>query len=167
MSKIFIFFGLLLLAEGYLIGRIMDIWGVPGTLLLLLLVAVVGGRLVKRQGVATLRTAAMKWRDGTAIGSDLVEGGLLLLAGFLFVFPGFLSDCLALLLLLPPIRGAVARFLLHAFQQGQRPFYTGSSFGPVDETIIEGEAMHQETTPAVLRTIPPPGRVRADKDETE
>ncbi|MBF0582919.1 MAG: FxsA family protein [Magnetococcales bacterium] len=153
MAQIFIFLALLLLAEFYLIGQIMDEWGVLPTLLTLVLTGMVGGRLVKREGINTARTLAIKLQEGTPVGLELVEGMLLLFAGFLFIFPGFISDLLALLLLLP-LRRWLAVVVARALH-GNQARYPSAKAG---ETIIEGEAIREaETTQPPLLSLPPTG----------
>lgn len=143
MSKIFLFLALFLLAELYLIGQIMDEWGVLTTLLALLLTAMVGSRLVKLEAITTIRTLASKLQEKSSIGLELLEGLALLIAGFLFIFPGFISDGLALLLLVPPLR----RLLLIFFVRSSPLFQPRASHTSAKDTIIEGEAT-QERDPA-------------------
>ena len=47
-------------------------------------------------------------------GRELADGALIMLAGALLITPGFLSDCLGIALLLPPVRAAVRPVLLGA-----------------------------------------------------
>jgi UPF0716 protein FxsA len=49
---------------------------------------------------------------------ELVDGGLILFAGALMITPGFLSDCLAILLLLPPSRAVVRAAILRRIRAG-------------------------------------------------
>ncbi len=158
MLKVGIAIGLFLYLEIYLIGQVMDQWGVLTTLLLLALTAVLGSRLVKREGVATVQNMAIKLQQGAAVGLDLVEGGVLLIAGFLFVFPGFLSDGLALLLLLPPVRRWVAVTLVRAFRQGGGTLHGQAVFVDAGGTIIDGESTPVPDSPTTpVLQLPPPG----------
>ncbi|MEO5351215.1 MAG: FxsA family protein [Magnetococcus sp. YQC-3] len=88
--------------EIYTVALVADGLGLPATLLIFVLTIIIGGRLVKQEGVATLHNMVTKLQKGAAIDQDFAEGALLLIAGFLFIFPGFISDVLGLLLLLPP-----------------------------------------------------------------
>ena len=89
--------------------------GVLDTIVLLVLVSVVGAWLVKREGLGVLRRAQERVAAGGAPGRELVDGVLILFAGALLLTPGFLTDIVAVLLLLPPVRvalrGATVRWL--------------------------------------------------------
>lgn len=81
--------------------------GVIETLALLVLVSVVGAWLVKREGLGVMRRLSETIGRGELPHRELVDGFLVLLAGVLFLTPGFLTDLVAILLLLPPVRAAV------------------------------------------------------------
>ena len=86
--------------------------GVLDTIGLLILVSVVGVWLAKRAGLGVVA----RLRDTTARGEppsrELADGALILLAGVLLVLPGFISDVIGILLLLPPVRALVRTVLL-------------------------------------------------------
>jgi len=86
--------------------------GVLDTIGLLVLVSVVGAWLAKRQGGGVLRRIQASLDRGEMPSTHMVDGGLVLLAGALMIAPGFVSDALAILLLLPPTRALVRRPLL-------------------------------------------------------
>ena len=103
------------IVELYVIVQVAQGVGVLNTIGLLLLISVAGAWLCKREGIGVMRrirTALDRYEMPT---KELVDGGLILFAGALMLTPGFLTDCLAVLLLLPPtrvpIRGVVLRAL--------------------------------------------------------
>ena len=151
MIRILILIGVFLYVELRIVDQVMDILGVWSTVLLLVLTALLGSRLVKWAGVTTLQHMATKLQSGAAIGQECAEGAILLLAGALFFFPGFLSDLLAVLLLLPPVRRPMARLLAHLV----RRYHARTRHA--HDTIIEGVAT-QETEPARLPLPPPDGK---------
>ena len=81
--------------------------GVVDTLLLMVLVSIVGAWLVKREGIGVWRRAQRQLDTGVMPGRELVDGVLIMVAGALLLLPGFVSDCLGILLLLPPVRALV------------------------------------------------------------
>lgn len=83
--------------------------GVLDTILLLVLVSVVGAWLAKREGLGVLRRMKAQLDMRRMPGTELVDGFLILFAAALLLTPGFLTDCLALGLLLPPVRAVVRR----------------------------------------------------------
>lgn len=146
MKKILLLLGVLLSLEIYTVALVADGLGLPITLLVFVLTIIIGGRLVKREGVATLHNMATKLQKGTAIDQDLVEGGLLLIAGFLFIFPGFLSDILGLLLLLPPVRRLMASLLSASLQH--KFAHLHADLSSQGYTIIDGESAQEADSPS-------------------
>jgi UPF0716 protein FxsA len=90
--------------------------GVLNTLALLILLSVVGGWLVKWQGIAVLRRVQASLTAGQMPGNELIDGLLVLVAGALLLAPGFVSDALGLALLFPPVRAVVRRILVRRFR---------------------------------------------------
>lgn len=89
-------------------GRI----GVMGTIGMVLACAAAGALLLRHQGMNALRKAQLAIAEGRLPSTELADGLVLLVAGVLLITPGFLSDSLALLLLLPGFRHLVRRWLV-------------------------------------------------------
>jgi UPF0716 protein FxsA len=68
-----------------------------------------------------LRRARARINGGQAPGRELIDGVLVLCAGALLVVPGFITDCLGILLLLPPVRLAVRGLVLRAMERRVYP----------------------------------------------
>lgn len=90
--------------------------GVADTIILLIVVSAVGAVLVKRAGIGVLMRIRQQLDVGRVPGKELVDGFLILFAGALMLTPGFLTDCLAILLLLPPVRATVRGVLRRRFE---------------------------------------------------
>ena len=96
------------------IGLFIQVGGVIGlwpTLGIVLLTAIVGSWLVRMQGalaLAQLRSSLNELRDPT---EPIAHGALILFAGALLLTPGFFTDTVGILLLIPPVRAAVLRHL--------------------------------------------------------
>ena len=99
--------------------------GALTTLILMVVAAMLGGQLVRSQGVMTLFNLQKRMQAGEAPGSDLLQGIWLAVAGFLFIFPGFVSDIFGLLLLQPAIRRLLTLFLVTRLA---RPSAHGTTF---------------------------------------
>ena len=78
--------------------------GVGKTLLLVLASCVAGVILLRIQGLETLRKIQQAGRTGTDPGRQLVHGVMILVAAFLLIVPGFISDIVGLLLFIPAVR---------------------------------------------------------------
>ena len=86
--------------------------GVGMTVLMVILSAVVGMWLVRRQGFATAARVQAMVARGESPALGMLEGMALLAAGVLLVLPGFLTDIAAFVLLIPPLRRVLLRLYL-------------------------------------------------------
>ena len=102
-------------AELYVLIQVGHAIGVLNTLGLLLLVSIVGAWLAKREGISVIRRMQAALNAGRVPGTELVDGFLILLAAALMLTPGFLTDIVAIFLLLPPVRALVRRTLRRSF----------------------------------------------------
>lgn len=101
--------------ELLLIVKVGQTIGVLNTFALLVVVSAIGAWLVKREGFGVFRRAVARINAGEVPARELLDGVLILFAGALLMTPGFLSDLMGILLLLPPVRqalrGRTLRFL--------------------------------------------------------
>jgi UPF0716 protein FxsA len=98
-------------AELYLIFQVAQAIGVLESVVLLVLISVVGGWLVRAAGMNTLARGMAQFAQGKVPTDELINGGIILVAGALMFTPGFLTDIVALALLLPPVRALVRVFV--------------------------------------------------------
>ena len=98
--------------------------GALPTIGLVVLTAVAGVNLLKRQGLNTLLRFQDRLRVGQLPAQEIVEGMLVAFAGALLLAPGFITDTLGVLLLTPPVRKRIAKRVLSSSSM----FMTGSSF---------------------------------------
>lgn len=96
------------IVELYVIVQVGHLLGVLPTLGLLLAVSVLGAALVRREGLRTWRALTAALAAGRMPAREVADGGLLLLGGALLLTPGFVTDAVGALLVLPLTR-AVAR----------------------------------------------------------
>jgi UPF0716 protein FxsA len=97
------------LAELAVILAVGDVLGFVPTLVLLLVVSVVGAWLAKREGLAAWRRFQLAMAQGRMPTVEVADGAMILLAGALLLTPGFLTDVVGILLLLPPTRAMARR----------------------------------------------------------
>jgi UPF0716 protein FxsA len=100
------------IAELYVIVQVADSIGIPETILLLIAISVVGAWLARLAGIGVLNRLQRTIRAGQVPSNEVVDGALVLFAAALLLTPGFLSDCLAIFLLLPPTRAVVRGVVL-------------------------------------------------------
>lgn len=89
--------------------------GVLNTIGLLLLSGVLGGWLMKREGLGVVRRIQAAMSAGRVPGAELVDAFLILFGGALMLTPGFVSDIVGMALLLPPVRAVVRGSLRRRF----------------------------------------------------
>jgi UPF0716 protein FxsA len=98
------------LAELAVIVSVGNAIGLLPTLLLLLGVSVAGAWLAKREGLAAWRRFQLALAEGRMPTVEVADGAMILLAGALLLTPGFLTDVVGVLLLLPPTRALARRW---------------------------------------------------------
>lgn len=120
------------IVELYVIVQVADLAGIWSTIGLLIVISIAGSWLVKAEGLGVLRRARATWSRGEVPADEVVNGLLILFAGALLLTPGFVTDGLGLLLLLPPTRAGVRGVLLRRFRHrisSSLPFGPGSRRG--------------------------------------
>lgn len=115
-------------AEIFVIIRVAGDLGIGETIGLLVVVSVVGAWMVRRSGLGVLGQIRARLNRGELPGKELVDGLLILVAGLLMLTPGFLTDAVGLLLLVPPSRLVVRTLLVRRF--GKRLRVAGWTAGP-------------------------------------
>jgi UPF0716 protein FxsA len=90
------------------IGNVIGGWN---TVALVVLTGVVGAWLAKQQGIQVIRTVQFQLSRGQMPTESLIDGALVLVGGILLLSPGFFSDVIGILLLIPYTR-LIVRYLL-------------------------------------------------------
>ncbi len=127
--------------------RSAELIGVWPTILLSVAAVMIGTAILRRQGLAMLLDARARMEQGELPLETAFDGLCLAAAGFLLVLPGFITDVMALPLLLPPVRRRLRRWV------GRRLSGPADrSFGPV---VIDTEFQ-------VIEPDPPPDRKRLE-----
>ena len=83
----------------------------------MIILPILGIWLVKRSGLAVVRSLEATLDAGGVPHREVIDGFLLLFAGFLLIVPGFITGAIGLLLLVPPVRIGVRTMLLRSFRR--------------------------------------------------
>jgi UPF0716 protein FxsA len=136
------------LAELYVIFKAADDWiGPAWTIILLAADSVIGALLLRTQGRAVWRRFNETLAAGRMPHREVQDGVMVIFGGAFLITPGFITDVVGLLLLLPPTRRAIRVFAMRTLRRRmerrveRRP---GAAFD------VEGTASEYE---------PPPGRL--------
>ena len=106
----FLIFLLLPIVEIVLFIQVGGLIGVLPTISLVFLAGIVGVAIIRQQGLNTLGQLSRDLENGRGDGDRLAHSALKVIAGILLIIPGFFSDAVALLLLVPPIRSLLIRW---------------------------------------------------------
>jgi UPF0716 protein FxsA len=87
--------------------------GLGPTLALIVLTAVVGAWMLRQQGIGVLMRAQRQLAEGVLPVMEVFEGLCLVIAGALLLTPGFFTDALGALLLVPAVRRSLYQRLRH------------------------------------------------------
>jgi UPF0716 protein FxsA len=103
------------LTEIYLLLQIGTQIGAVPTLGLIVLTALIGAFLLRIQGLITLAKIRQSLDQGELPADSLIEGLILLIAGVLLLTPGFITDILGFVCLIPRIRQGLVKLLIRRF----------------------------------------------------
>lgn len=142
------FFWLLLLfftvplVEIYVLLEVGGIVGVLPTIALVVLTAIIGAGLIRSQGITTLGRVQQELERGELPAVGIIEAALLLVAGALLLTPGFVTDTIGFLILVPPLRRwAVQSFLEKRMVAAHMAPGPDPSRGP---RVIDGEYRRED-----------------------
>jgi len=85
--------------------------GVGNVLLIIIGTGVFGGYLAKIQGFLVIQKIQDDLRQGVEPNTAMLDGFLVLLGGFALILPGLITDCLGVILLIPPCRWLIRKAL--------------------------------------------------------
>ncbi|HLV83041.1 MAG TPA: FxsA family protein [Devosia sp.] len=126
------------------VGQSIGLWP---TLALIIGAALLGGLLLRQQGLQIVGQLRNNMSSGQLPGRTIAETMMIALAALLLVLPGFLSDIVALALLLPPVRGWIYAGLASRL------------------TVVSASASYRSTRQAEKPRMGGPGTIDLDEDD--
>ncbi|MBT3854541.1 MAG: FxsA family protein [Thiotrichales bacterium] len=144
---LFPIFVVVTLAEIYVLVSVGQAIGGLSTVLLVIITAFIGSSLLKQQGWSTMAKAQQSMSEGRTPAIEMMEGVVILVSGILLLTPGFLTDVLGLLGLMPWSRSYFINHFLEknaerVFKQRNSVFINrtkGSETKSNKDDTIEGE----------------------------
>ncbi len=140
--RFFAVFALVAIAEMATFFWVESWIGLGWALLLALATAFIGSVLVRRAGLSVLARLRRKVDQGELPGRELSDGAAILVSGAFLISPGFITDTLGFLLLLPPVRDLIYRIVSRRFVS--KVTVVTSGFQPPPRETIEGEIIDVE-----------------------
>ncbi len=140
------------LLEIYLLIKVGSIIGALPTVFMVVFTAVLGAWLLRIQGFATLVRVKRTLAQGGIPAIEMLEGAVLLVSGALLLTPGFFTDAIGFLCLIPSLRRAMIRGILGRFLTPPGDGFGGmggshrgeSSSGTHRPNTIEGEYRRED-----------------------
>ena len=117
LFKLILAFTLLPIAEIYLLIKLGGFIGALNTILIVILTAIVGGYLAKTEGTRTFTQIRLNLHQGKIPTEDLLDALLIFVAGAVFLAPGFITDTMGILLLVPTTRKYIKHLLRKKFEE--------------------------------------------------
>ncbi|EGW52916.1 exlusion protein FxsA [Candidatus Endoriftia persephone str. Guaymas] len=131
------------LVELYFLIQVGSQIGAFATIFLTLLTALIGGAMVRLQGFSTLMRVRGAMERGEVPAIEMMEGAVLLVCGVLLLLPGFVTDFVGFIFLVPQLR----RWLISSGLQGagvMRPVQRKPHSPPGHQRTIEGECRRED-----------------------
>ena len=143
--SLFILFLLVPLIEIYFLIKVGSLIGAGWTVFAVVGTAVLGAGLLRIQGLSTLQRAQVSMAQGEVPAVAMLEGVALAISGFLLLTPGFFTDTLGFLLLIPVLRQSLIKRMLKNSQFFYRGHATRSHNDSRESNIIEGEIVDEDS----------------------
>lgn len=137
------------LAELYVILKVGDAIGILWTVLLLAADSILGSALLRSQGRAVWMRFNQELERGRMPHREVVDGVLVIFGGAFLITPGFLTDVVGLLLLIPPTRSLVRRIVMRRLGRRFATSVVGPRTAPRDYDV-EGSATEYRPPPRRL-----------------
>lgn len=142
-----------------------QIIGLGWTLAIVVLTAIAGTALLRRQGLKVLAETQEKLNRGELPVGEMFDGICLLVAGAMLLTPGFITDAIGLALFIPPVRRLLGTFFLtRMMKRGSARVWVngeevsaGGPRGGRDGTVIDGD--YTDVTGRNDRGDGPPRRI--------
>lgn len=111
-TKILILFVIVPVTELYILIEVGKKIGSLTTIGIIILTGIIGAYLVKSQGFMILRKIQNDLNEGIMPGDSLIQGAIILAGGILLLTPGFVTDIVGFIFLIPVSRNIVKKYLL-------------------------------------------------------
>jgi len=151
MIWVFGLFVALPLVEIALFIKVGGLIGLLPTLALIIGIAIFGTWLVRSQGTAAWLEMQRALAEGRDPSAPLADGAAIFAAGILMMVPGFFTDLVGLILLIPAVRGRAVRALASRVRLSTPP--RRAPYGTDDAGTIDGTYTEVRRDPS----LPPSG----------
>ncbi len=110
-GKLLLLFLIIPVVELILLIKIGTVIGTLNTILLVISTAFIGAYLVKTEGLNVMQRFQSNLNHGVFPAEEIFDGAMILVAGALLVTPGILTDIVGFVLVIPPTRAVIKKFI--------------------------------------------------------
>jgi UPF0716 protein FxsA len=147
LAKLFILFVTIPLLEVFLLVKLAHALDWPTVLGIVVLTAMLGAHLSRREGLTHLRRIQRSFAEGRNPAPELLEGLMILIAAVLLITPGLITDSVGFLLLIPatrrPLRSLLQNWLKRHFA-GHIIMQQPGSVPPEEREVINVTPEHPD-----------------------
>ncbi len=111
-TKLLILFVIVPVTELYILIEVGKKIGSLTTIGIIILTGIIGAYLVKGQGFMILKKIQNDLNEGVIPGDSLIQGAIILTGGIFLLTPGFVTDIIGFIFLIPASRRIVKKYLL-------------------------------------------------------
>ena len=111
-NKLLILFVIVPVTELYILIEVGKKIGSLTTIGIIILTGIIGAYLVKGQGFMILKKIQSDLNEGIIPGDSLIQGAIILAGGIFLLTPGFVTDIIGFIFLIPASRRVVKKYLL-------------------------------------------------------
>ena len=111
-TKLLILFVIVPVTELYILIEVGKKIGSLTTIGIIILTGIIGAYLVKGQGFMILKKIQNDLNEGVIPGDSLIQGAIILTGGIFLLTPGFVTDIIGFIFLIPASRRVVKKYLL-------------------------------------------------------
>jgi UPF0716 protein FxsA len=120
-QRLLLIFIIVPILEIYLLITVGGFIGALPTILIIISTAIIGSYLLRAQGIATIQKAQGNLLQGQLPAFELLEGILILIGGVLLLTPGFFTDTIGLIFLIPILRKYIILWWIKKKASGMTP----------------------------------------------
>jgi len=117
LAKLFVLFVVVPASELMLLIKITEATDLSTTIMIILITGIIGATLAKQQGLQALMRIQQSLQQGKMPADEIVDGLMILIAGVVLITPGLLTDTAGFLLLIPPCRSFIKKFVVKSFKK--------------------------------------------------
>lgn len=133
LIRLILLFTIIPLVELFLLIKIGTVIGALATITIVIVTGVLGAVLTRRQGTGIWRTIRMEMERGAVPAEKMMDGLLVLIAGFVLITPGIITDIFGFSLLIPGVRQLYKNWLkkrLKTMMERQNYRFSGMFYEP-------------------------------------